>query len=311
MADMNSNLAYNYKIHMLGKSSGTEKNKTYYRVVNDRKYTETGEMFARLSIDERKKLLDLIASDNLDTANNMQDLVVLNDSFYVKYGKRAIDIFISAIALIVSLPINAIIASVTLIDVGFPVLFSQRRVGKNGKIFKLYKFRNMTNDTDEKGVLLPASLRVTKWGRFVRKTSLDELLNFWNVFIGDMSLIGPRPLLEEYEPYFSERHRQRHLIRGGLDCPIHDGKDRTWQNRLENDVWYVQNVSLKTDLFLIGCLIKEALMGNEKEERASGDGGYGAFVGYDEKGNVMDSHHIPLRYFDRINCEKNIGEHNQ
>ena len=117
----------------------------------------------------------------------------MKNTFYTCFGKRLIDLFISGVALLVFFPINLFIGIVTMFDVGFPIFFKQKRIGKNGKPFTMIKFRNMTNKTDENGNLLRADLRVTKWGRFVRSTSLDELLNFINIFKGDMSIILPTP----------------------------------------------------------------------------------------------------------------------
>ena len=128
----------------------------------------------------------------------------------------------------------------------------------NGKTFTLVKFRNMTNATDENGNLLPANQRVTKMGEFVRKTSLDELMNFWSVFKGDMSLIGPRPLATNYTSRFSERHKRRDAVRPGLECPFLTPSDhkRTWTEQFENDIYYVENLSFKLDVRMVIALFK-------------------------------------------------------
>ena len=173
------------------------------------------------SLDEKRqqKIADMVKKDNLDTINQDIVLPAIEFGFYAKYGKRVIDIVISLIVLVLVFPINAIIALITFFDVGFPILFRQTRVGKNHQRFMMVKFRNMTN---ENGVLLRADLRITKWGSFVRKTSVDEFLNFINVLKGEMSIIGPRPLPIVYEGRYNKLHDLRHSVRPGLDCPLRD-----------------------------------------------------------------------------------------
>ena len=246
---------------------------------------------------EKQSLISQIAQDTLEVSNHYYPECKLRDTFYTRHGKRMLDIIISGIALIVSFPINLIIGIVTYFDVGKPIFFVQKRIGKGGKLFNLLKFRNMHNTTDERGVLLRADYRVTKWGRFVRKTSLDELLNFVSIFTGDMSLIGPRPLPVGYKGRFNRYHEQRHAVRPGLDCPLRDpSKSMTWENRLENDIWYVQNVSLTTDIKLIFLLVRETLFGKDRAARSSGFS-EGSFIGYFEDGRVMDSMNIPEKYY--------------
>lgn len=170
-------------------------------------------------------------------------------------------------------------------------------MGKDCKTFKMIKFRNMKNIANQNGVLLRADLRTTKWGRFVRATSLDELLNFINIFKGDMSLIGPRPLPIVYKDRFNKYHNMRHSVKPGLDCPLRDPSNyKTWANRLDNDVWYAENVSFITDVRLILLLFKEIFAGKDKKDRAEGFG-EGSFMGYYEDGSVMDSNHIPEKYY--------------
>lgn len=217
----------------------------------------------------------------------------LRDTFYTRYGKRLIDIAVSIIALLVTSPINLLIAVGTLLDVGRPVLFKQERLGKDGKVFTLVKFRNMTNETDEHGSLLPAGERVTKFGRLMRKTSLDELLNFWPILKGDMSLIGPRPLLVEYGPLYSERHRMRMAVRPGLECPTPERLDHpiTWQEQFDNDVWYVENVSLATDLKLLLRIV--GLVFDRRQTAIRGGGDRGVFKGYDTNGIACSEDILP------------------
>ena len=246
-----------------------------------------------------RKISDLLAEDTLEASNRAYPQTQPRETFYCNVVKRAFDIIISLIALIVSFPVNLVIGIVTFFDVGRPIFFVQKRIGKGGRLFSLIKFRNMRNTRDEYGNLLRADLRVTKWGRFVRSTSLDELLNFVSILKGDMSLIGPRPLPVWYQGMFNRYHEVRHSVRPGLDCPLRDpSKTMTWANRLENDAWYAQNVSFKTDIMLIGLLVRETLFGKDKEARSTGFK-EGSFVGYFPDGSVMDSNNIPEEYYVR------------
>ena len=138
--------------------------------------------YDKLSKEKKLEIANLIKQDNLQKSNEKYPNLNVKNTFYTCFGKRLIDLFISGVALLVFFPINLFIGIVTMFDVGFPIFFKQKRIGKNGKPFTMIKFRNMTNKTDENGNLLRADLRVTKWGRFVRSTSLDELLNFVNIF---------------------------------------------------------------------------------------------------------------------------------
>ena len=206
-------------------------------------------------------------------SNNLQSGsagVIIIDSFYAKYGKRILDILVSLAALIITAPINLLIGLITYVDVGRPLFFRQLRVGKDLKQFQIVKFRNMRDLVDDKGALLPPEDRVTAFGKIVRKTSLDELLNFWNVLKGDMSIIGPRPLLVDYLPYYSERQLMRHAVRPGLECPslIERENPRYWEEQFEDDIWYVEHVSLETDLRMMLALIK--LVFNKKEVKRRG-----------------------------------------
>lgn len=193
------------------------------------------------------------------------------ETFYVKYVKRSLDIIISLIAVIITFPINLIIGIFTIFDVGFPIFFIHERPGLREKPFKMIKFRNMTNEKDSKGNLLPANERVTKFGKFVRTTSLDELLQFWLILQGKMSIIGPRPLLMSYLPRYNIRQHMRHAVKPGLECPLknYSSKGPTWEERLENDIWYVENISFKTDLIMIVRLIK--LVFNSKRSKIRGE----------------------------------------
>lgn len=169
---------------------------------------------------------------------------------YAKYIKRLLDIVLSLIAIIVLSPVYLIVAIVVRIQMGSPVLFSQDRIGKDEKVFKLYKFRSMTNETDENGKLLPEEKRLTKFGLTLRSTSLDELPELFSILKGDMSIVGPRPLPTYYGPYYYPEERKRHQVRGGLIPPDGLSKQTTpeWETQFKYDNYYVDNVS-----FLLDC----------------------------------------------------------
>lgn len=172
---------------------------------------------------------------------------------YVKYIKRFLDIFCSIIALIILSPAFFIITVLVKIKLGSPVIFRQSRPGKNEKIFRLYKFRTMTNQKDEKGNLLPDSKRLTKFGKFLRSTSLDELPELLNILKGDMSIVGPRPLLVEYLPLYSKKQKHRHDVRPGLTglAQISGRNAITWEEKFEKDIEYVNNISFINDLKIV------------------------------------------------------------
>ena len=196
--------------------------------------------------------------------------LTIKKTFYIVVVKRLIDIIISAAALIVTAPINIVIAIITLINPGIPIIFSHHRPGLAEKPIKIVKFRNMTNETDENGDLLPPEQRVTKVGRILRKTSLDELLQFGLIFIGKMSIIGPRPLLMSYLPKYTLDQHRRHSVKPGLECPMPDySGEITWEQRIDNDLWYVDNISFKTDCIMFIRLIK--LIFNRKRAANRGE----------------------------------------
>lgn len=171
---------------------------------------------------------------------------------YAKYIKRLLDIVLSLIAIIVLSPVYLIVAIVVRIQMGSPVLFSQDRIGKDEKVFKLYKFRSMTNEKDENGKLLPEEKRLTKFGLTLRSTSLDELPELFSILKGDMSIVGPRPLPTYYGPYYLPEERKRHQVRGGLIPPDGLSKQTTpeWEVQFKYDNYYVENVS-----FLLDCKV--------------------------------------------------------
>lgn len=253
-----------------------------------------------LTTEERSRLRQIIRDDTLSYVNEKFAKVVPKRSVYTVFVKRFIDFIVALLAFTVTLPINLIIGICTFFDVGRPLIFRQQRVGKDGKTFEIIKFRNMTNAKDENGELLPPKDRVTKFGKFVRKTSLDELLNFWSVLKGDMSLIGPRPLVGEYTSYMSDRHRMRTAVRPGLECPMIIETDHvsTWTEQFENDIYYVENVSFLLDIKMLFALVK--MVFNRKSSAVRGNAQRGSFMGYDRDGNSIISKKVPVRYFEKL-----------
>ncbi len=169
---------------------------------------------------------------------------------YKKYIKRFLDIIISLVGLIILSPIFLIIAILVKIKLGSPVIFKQERPGKDEKIFKLYKFRSMNDKKDENGKLLPDKERLTKFGKILRSTSLDELPELFNILKGDMSLIGPRPLVVAYLPYYNEKEKHRHDVRPGLTglAQINGRNALDWEERFAYDIEYVNNITFINDM---------------------------------------------------------------
>ena len=190
----------------------------------------------------------------------------MRNSFYNRFLKRFFDIVLSFFALVLLSPLLAVLAVLVRTKLGSPVLFTQERPGKNSKIFRLYKFRTMTDERDEHGELLPDDVRLTRFGQMLRSTSLDELPEFFNILRGDMSFIGPRPLLVSYLPLYNEKQRHRHDVRPGLtglaQC---SGRNLlSWEDRFDLDVEYVQKLSFGMDISIIfrtvrGILKKEGI----------------------------------------------------
>lgn len=192
---------------------------------------------------------------------------------YEKYFKRFLDLVISGLGLVIlGIPI-LIIAFLVRVKLGSPVIFKQERPGKNEKIFKLYKFRTMTDERDNLGRLLDDNYRLTSFGKFLRLTSLDELPELYNIFIGEMSIVGPRPLRVQYLPYYSKTEKKRHQVRPGLTglAQVNGRNTVNWNLRLEYDVAYVENISFINDLKIIILTIRKVLkredivMGNERK----------------------------------------------
>ncbi len=184
---------------------------------------------------------------------------------YRKCGKRLFDIICALAALIVFGWLYIIVAVLVRIKLGSPVLFKQARPGKDEKIFYLYKFRTMTDEKDENGNLLPDDVRLTKFGRLLRKTSLDELPEAFNILKGDMSVVGPRPLLVKYLERYNERQKRRHEVRPGLTglAQVNGRNAITWEEKFEWDVRYVDNVTFFGDVKIILLTVWKAFVKEE------------------------------------------------
>ena len=175
--------------------------------------------------------------------------------------KRLLDVVISLCGIIVLSPIYLVLGILVRAKLGSPVIFTQERPGKKEKIFKLYKFRSMSNATDEKGELLPDELRLTRFGKLLRSTSLDELPELLNILKGDMSLIGPRPLLVRYLPWYTEEERHRHDVRPGLTglAQVNGRNALGWEDRFAYDLEYVNHVTFLMDVRIIGMTVGKVL----------------------------------------------------
>lgn len=181
---------------------------------------------------------------------------------YKNFFKRILDFCIALLALSVLLvPLAIITLFLHFANKGAGAFFFQERPGLNGKIFKICKFKTMTDERDADGKLLPDEQRITKIGKFVRSTSIDELPQFWNVLVGDMALIGPRPLLVQYLPLYSKEQARRHEVRPGITgwAQCHGRNSISWTERFKLDVWYVDNVSFLTDLKVVLITIQKVL----------------------------------------------------
>ena len=231
-----------------------------------------------IQVDE-ELIADYLKKRNLAKTNSESKKVNVKTTLYSKFIKRVLDFTVALIAFTLLLPFNTIFGICTFFDVGRPIFFLQTRLGKNGKPFKIVKFRNMNNNTDKDGKLLPARERVTKFGRFMREHSFDELLNFWSVLKGDMAIIGPRPLPAFFYDRMSERHKMRCAVRPGLECPrVIRVEGELYQQQFENDIWYVENISFKTDIKMILLLFKMTFAVKDRVSAAGGS----YFVGYDD-----------------------------
>ncbi len=191
---------------------------------------------------------------------------------YKKYFKRPFDFIISLIAIILLSPIMLIVAILVRIKLGSPIIFCQERPGKDEKIFRMYKFRTMTDEKDDRGDFLADEIRLTMFGKLLRSTSLDELPELFNILKGDMSIVGPRPLLVEYLNYYTDIEKQRHTVRPGLTVPQVLDKDTilTWDNQLKSDIEYVKNINFLLDIKIILHTFEKLFRRNKEE--------YGSYI---------------------------------
>lgn len=181
---------------------------------------------------------------------------------YRRIIKRPVDFILSLIAILVLSPIFLIVAILVRMKLGSPVIFKQKRPGLNERVFMMYKFRTMTDEKDENGELLPDSVRLTKFGKFLRSTSLDELPELFNILKGDMSIIGPRPLLEQYLPLYNEHQKRRHEVRPGLSglAQVSGRNAISWEEKFKLDIEYVDNISFIGDWKIIFFTFKKVFV---------------------------------------------------
>jgi lipopolysaccharide/colanic/teichoic acid biosynthesis glycosyltransferase len=196
------------------------------------------------------------------TESKVTEEAKVNKSIYRRFLKRPMDFILSLMAIITLSPVLIIVAILVRFKLGSPVLFKQKRPGLNEKIFTMYKFRTMTDEKDENGELLPDSVRLTKFGRMLRATSLDELPELWNIVRGDMAIVGPRPLLVQYLELYNNHQKRRHEVRPGLSglAQVNGRNAISWEDKFNLDVEYVDNVSFIEDWKIILLTIKKVFV---------------------------------------------------
>ena len=206
---------------------------------------------------------------------------------YEKYFKRIFDIICALAAIIVFSWLYIIVAILVRVKLGSPVIFKQKGPGKDEKIFELYKFRTMTDERDENGKLLPDDVRLTRFGKLLRKTSLDELPEAFNILKGDMSVVGPRPLLVKYLPLYNDHQKRRHEVRPGLSglAQINGRNAITWEEKFDYDVQYVDNITFFGDVKIILKTVWKAFV-KEEGISAEGEATMSEFKGTKEIANV-------------------------
>ena len=181
---------------------------------------------------------------------------------YQNVIKRILDVVFSLIGLLVLWPLLLVLFVLVTVKLGNPAIFCQKRPGKNGQIFSMYKFRTMTNQKDENGILLSDEIRLTSFGKLLRKTSLDELPELWNIFCGKMSFVGPRPLLVEYLPLYNEEQKHRHDVRPGLTglAQVNGRNAISWEKKFEYDCDYVKNITFMSDVSIVFSTFKKVFV---------------------------------------------------
>ncbi len=211
---------------------------------------------------------------------------------YQRFVKRVFDIILSGAGLLILSPAYLVLAILVRVCLGSPVLFRQERPGRGEKIFTLKKFRTMTDKRGADGKLLPDRERLTSFGKFLRATSLDELPELWNIFVGDMSVIGPRPLLVSYLPYYTERERKRHSVRPGLTglAQVSGRNYLAWDKRLEKDVEYVEHITFINDVKILMKTVSVALKpANVAEDTNQAEGNFAQIRKAQQEGSKADS----------------------
>jgi lipopolysaccharide/colanic/teichoic acid biosynthesis glycosyltransferase len=181
------------------------------------------------------------------------------------FTKKIFDLFLIFLSLPLTFPIYLLLVLIVFTQFRFPILFKQSRPGLNGKVFNIYKFRTMTLKRDKDRILLPDELRLTKFGKFLRSTSLDELPSLWNVLKGEMSLVGPRPLLVEYLPLYSSKQARRHEIKPGITgwAQVNGRNAISWDEKFDLDIWYVDNQSILLDIKILYMTVKKVITRSE------------------------------------------------
>lgn len=204
-------------------------------------------------------------------------------TFYTRVGKRILDLSLTIPALVVLAPVGAAVGVVARVKLGSPVLFRQERPGRDERVFSLFKFRTMRDEHDDAGQPLPDEQRLTAFGRRLRQTSLDELPTLWNVLRGDMSLVGPRPLLIRYLDRYTPQQRRRHAVAPGITgwAQVNGRNALTWEEKFDLDLWYVENVSLRTDLAILLRTVAQVL--GQRDISAEGHATMPEFMGSDDE----------------------------
>lgn len=232
---------------------------------------------------------------NFEDAPQYREIPKPTRTFYSIIIKRLFDLVLSGLALVVLSPVFLVVVLLELKFHGRPVLYATKRPGKDGKIIKIHKFRSMTNERGADGLLLPEDKRLTKFGYFIRKTSIDELPELWSIFKGDMSIIGPRPLLIEYLDMYSPRYAMRQSVKPGLACVriCREGMADTWtwRDQFENDIYYIEHITFANDVKMVFAVLSEAIKGSEyraSDNRVPFDGtNYDETRGKDELETVL------------------------